>query len=75
VPDFDNIDCGSDIELSDHNPIVLKVSCCFLKLQSMVRTKSATVNKPVQYTLRWVHANTDVFYHKMSLTVNILLIR
>jgi len=50
--------------LSDHNPIVLNVSCCGLKLQSMVVKKFATVNEPVQYTLRWDHANTHEFYHR-----------
>jgi len=26
--------------------------------------KCATVNEPVQYTLRWDHANTYEFYHR-----------
>jgi len=60
--DFDIIDWGSN--LSDHNPIVLKVSCIGLKLQSTVQTKCATVNEPVQYTLRWDHTNTKEFYHR-----------
>jgi len=65
VRDFDIIDCGSN--LSDHNPIVLNVSCCGLNLQSTVVKKCATVNEPVQYTLIWDHSNTSntyEFYHR-----------
>jgi len=74
VLDFDIIDCGSN--LSDHNPIVLKVSCIGLKLQSTVRTKCATVNEPVQYTLRWDHTNAYMSFNiGRTLTVDMLLIR
>jgi len=59
---FDIIDCGSNS--SDHNPIVLKVSGYGLKLLSTVRTKGATLNEPIQNSLRWDHANTYEFYHR-----------
>jgi len=62
VRDFDIIDCGAN--LSDHNPIILEISCDILKLRNDPSNKTAFATSSVQYTLRWDHANTSEFYHR-----------
>src|SRR5207245_175590 len=64
VNDFDIIDCA--VNLSDHCPIVLKISLAIIAQQTMRdRLKPETSNKKnhiSHQTLRWDHGDTGSYY-------------
>ena len=61
VQDFDIIDCA--LNLSDHNPILIKMFLEFDVINRINEQESTTNNESIKHcTWRWDHGNTDTYY-------------